>query len=130
MNVSDSSCRENKKTSVMFCLFFSEIMPFMRQCGKICRAGEATDDNIAVRMRIACWIQKATHKHTHTHTQRIGNTAFTPQRLLRTSTLPVFFLSWCFYCNGSFCHTCPIDPHEVLIYVARLSHFHLIPMPH
>jgi hypothetical protein len=27
---------------------------------KYCRAGQATDDNIVRRMRIACWITKAT----------------------------------------------------------------------
>ena len=28
---------------------------------KYCRAGQATDDNIIRRMRIACWIPKATN---------------------------------------------------------------------
>jgi len=31
-------------------------------------ARQATDDTIIWRMRIACWITKATHTHTHTHT--------------------------------------------------------------
>ena len=30
---------------------------------KFCRAGQATDDNM-VRMRIACWILKATDTHS------------------------------------------------------------------
>jgi len=36
---------------------------------KYCSAGQATDDNMV--MRIACWRTKATH--THTHTLRIYN---------------------------------------------------------
>jgi hypothetical protein len=31
---------------------------------EFCRAGQATDDNITWRMRIACWIPKATDTHT------------------------------------------------------------------
>jgi hypothetical protein len=36
---------------------------------KYSRAGQAMDDNIISvrRMRLACWITKATHTHTHTH---------------------------------------------------------------
>jgi len=29
-----------------------------------CRAGQATDDNIIWRMRVACWIRKATNTHS------------------------------------------------------------------
>jgi hypothetical protein len=42
-------------------IFFSKIVPFMR-CGKTATTGQRTDDNITQRMRIACWITKATHK--------------------------------------------------------------------
>ena len=31
---------------------------------KYCTAGQATDDNIIRRMRIACWITKATDTHS------------------------------------------------------------------
>ena len=31
---------------------------------KYCRAGQATDDNIIWRMRIACWITKAIDIHS------------------------------------------------------------------
>ena len=37
----------------------------MENCAAV---GQATDDNIIRRMRIACWINKATDTHTHTHT--------------------------------------------------------------
>ena len=36
---------------------------------KYCRRGHVTDDNITRRMRMTCWIPKA----THTHTLRICN---------------------------------------------------------
>jgi hypothetical protein len=32
--------------------------------GKYGRAGQATDDNIIWRMRVACWIPKARDKHS------------------------------------------------------------------
>jgi len=34
-NVSDKSCRENRKTHFVFSNYFSKIVPFMRKCGKI-----------------------------------------------------------------------------------------------
>jgi hypothetical protein len=41
-------------------------------------ARQATDENIAQRMRFACWITKVTdthtHTHTHTHTLKMCNT--------------------------------------------------------
>ena len=59
-NVSDSSCRENRNTH------FSSITVFRKSCRlwdnkeKYCRAGQATNDSITWRMRIACWTTKAT----------------------------------------------------------------------
>ena len=35
------------------------------------------------RMRIACWITKATHTHTHTHSKYVILTAFPRQQWLR-----------------------------------------------
>ena len=46
---------------------------------KCCRAGQATDDNVIWRMRIACWITKA----ADTHSQYLIRTAFPLQQLLR-----------------------------------------------
>jgi len=64
-----------------------------------------------------------THTHTHTHREYVILTAFIPQRLLLP--LPVFFFR-----PGSFCHTYPTNALEVLIYVALLSFFRLMPIPH
>ena len=41
---------EKLKTQILFSVpffFSSKIVPFMRECGKYCRAGQATDDNMA-----------------------------------------------------------------------------------
>jgi len=52
---------EKKHILCPITFFFSKIVPFMRQCKKICRCGRATDDNMA--HCLACWIPKATNKH-------------------------------------------------------------------
>ena len=53
---------------------------------KYCKAGQATDDNITWRMRIAPWIPKA----TDTHLEYVILIAFSLQQLLheRASALP------------------------------------------
>jgi hypothetical protein len=75
-----------------------------------------------------CMLDTTGYIHTHTHT--VCNTAFTPQRLLRTLSVLFLLLLWCFYCNGSLCHTYRTNALEVLIYTARLSLFRLIAVPH
>jgi len=63
-NVPDKR-RENKKMHSIAFLFFSENLAiYKKMCEKYCRAGQATDDNIIRRMRFACWIPKATNKHS------------------------------------------------------------------
>ena len=64
-NILDQSCRENQNAHFVFSNFFSKTVPFVRKRGKICRAGQVTDDNVIWRMRIACWIPKYTNTHTH-----------------------------------------------------------------
>jgi hypothetical protein len=58
-------------------------------------ARQATDDNITRRMRIACWISKA----TNTHSEHVILIAFPQQHWLRerTSTLHLYVhcLSFC-----------------------------------
>jgi hypothetical protein len=46
---------------------------------KCCRAGQATDNNITRRMRIACWITEA----TNTHSEYVILMAFPRQQWLR-----------------------------------------------
>jgi len=63
-SILDKSCRENQNTYFMFNNYFPTIVPFIRRRGKLCRAGQATDYNIIQRMRIGCWITKATNIHS------------------------------------------------------------------
>jgi len=62
-NVSDKICKQNHNTHFVFSNIFRyctvyEIM------WKTCRAGQATDDNLIRRMRIACWISKTMNTHS------------------------------------------------------------------
>jgi hypothetical protein len=52
-NVLGKSCRENQNTHFIFNNFFPRIVLFMRMW-KYGRAVQATDDNIILRMWIAC----------------------------------------------------------------------------
>jgi hypothetical protein len=55
---------EEIKTYFVFNIFFfPKIMSFVRLYGKIWYCRQATDGNIIRRMRIACWITKATDTH-------------------------------------------------------------------
>jgi len=83
-NVPDRSCRENQNTHFVFSnlFFFFRKSCRLRDVGKkYCRAGQAIDDNIIGRMRIACRIPKATK-----HTLRICNAYcyFTATMVART----------------------------------------------
>jgi hypothetical protein len=46
-NFSDRSCRESRDAHFMFNNFLAQIVPFMRYVEKCCRAGQATDNNMA-----------------------------------------------------------------------------------
>jgi hypothetical protein len=67
-NVSDKSCGE--KCLLLLLLrsmtFFPppKIVPLCDILEKCCRVGQATDENIIRRMRIAYWIPKATNTHS------------------------------------------------------------------
>ena len=59
------SCRGKQNTQFTFNTFFLlKIVLFIRQCRKHGRSGQATDDYIISRMRIACWITKAANTHS------------------------------------------------------------------
>jgi hypothetical protein len=45
-------------------LFLSKIVPFVDNVGKYSRVGEIPDENMAWRMRCACWLTKATDTHS------------------------------------------------------------------
>jgi len=56
---------QNQYTSILFSVTFSENRAIyennVEKCGT---AEQATDENIIRRIRFACWITKATDKHT------------------------------------------------------------------
>jgi len=63
--------------------FFSKMVPFVNNEEKYCAAGQTIDDNKTGRMRVACWITKA----TKTHTEYAVLIAFRQQQWLRERTL-------------------------------------------
>ena len=62
-NVSDKSCRENKNTHFVFSEIFPKIVPFKRQCKKI-MVEPGRPQMTIWRMRVPCWITKATNTHS------------------------------------------------------------------
>ena len=57
-----------KKTQFYVQKFFPKIVPFLDNVEKYGTAEQATDDNIIRRMRVACWITKATNTHSTCNT--------------------------------------------------------------
>ena len=56
---------EKIKTCVVYSVFFPpKLLPVMRYVVRYGRVRQATDENVMRRMRIACWITKATNAHT------------------------------------------------------------------
>jgi len=81
-NISDEPYRETRNTHfILSNFFFSKIVPFMRSMVKCCWVGQDTDDKW--RMRIACWVPKA----TNTRTVCVILTAFSPQQWLHERAL-------------------------------------------
>ena len=75
----------NQNTHFVFDIFFfppPKIVPFMRECWTT-NNGQATNDNIIWRMRIACWITEA----TNTHSQYVILIALSQQRYLHGRAL-------------------------------------------
>jgi len=77
-NVSDKSCRENQNTHFCSNLFSAKSCRLRDNVEKYCRARQATDDNKIRRMRIVCWIPKA----TNTHSEYVTLIAFPHQQWL------------------------------------------------
>ena len=60
-NVSDKYCSENHSSYFMSSKFLTENRAVYEMMWEICfRARRATDGSIIRRMRIACWVTKAT----------------------------------------------------------------------
>jgi len=72
-NVSDKICRENITQILCSITFFPQKSCRFLHVEKFGRNGLATDDKIIQRMCCACWIKKATDKHS----ERVTLRAFT-----------------------------------------------------
>ena len=85
------NCTENQNKHFVFSNFFRKSCCLWDNLESYCRAGQDADDNITWRMRIACWIPKA----TNTHSEYVLLIDFPLQQWLReryvTRTLPVLF---------------------------------------
>ena len=74
-NMWDKSCRENQNTNFIFNKIF-----FLKSCrlwDNVKKYGEvrwATNDVTIWRIRISCWISKATCTHTHAHVRARART--------------------------------------------------------
>jgi len=55
-NLSDRNCRENQNTHFTSNNFFFKSCRLWNNVERYCRAGEATEDNMARRRRFACRI--------------------------------------------------------------------------
>ena len=88
-NVSDKSCRENQTTHFLLKKRFSKIVPVFEMWKNIVERGRP---QVTIwRMRIACWIPKA----TNTHSQYVIFIAFLRQQWLRerTSVLSYMYIA-------------------------------------
>jgi hypothetical protein len=52
------------ETHISCSVFFFKLHSLLYNVEKYCRAGQARDDDIIWRMRIKCWVPKATNTHS------------------------------------------------------------------
>ena len=96
-NVLDKICRENQNTDFMFNNVFWTSCRLWDYVEKYCRDGQATNNSIILRMRIACWIPKV----TQTQLVYVMLIAFSLQQWLHERTLSVLLYAvyysppWC-----------------------------------
>ena len=91
INISDKICTENQNTFPVQELFFPNIVPLTKYCGK--KMVQLDRPPIAVRwMCFACWITKATYAHS----EYVILIAFSRQKLLqeRDSVLRYTYISF------------------------------------
>jgi len=96
------------KTHFMFNNFPQKSCRLKNYVKKYGTAGGATDYNIIRRMRIECWITKATntdqgaHTHTHTHSEYAMLIAFPWQQWLRERASMLRLYVHCLSCNNQY----------------------------
>jgi hypothetical protein len=92
-NISDKSFKENQNKSFMFNIFFWKSCRLWDNVDKYGTARQTTNDNIIRRMRIACWITKATDTHSECVILNCVSTATNVKRTRLNITLYVHCLS-------------------------------------
>ena len=104
-NVLDKSCRENKNIFYVKIKLFSGNRSVYEIMSKnmVEREG-ATNDNTIRRMRIACWISKATREHALAHTNAPGNFYKNARKRAHTRTEKCVMII-AFHCNNGFANT-------------------------
>jgi hypothetical protein len=67
-NVLDDSCRENQNTHFRFNNFSSANLTVYEIMWKnFVQSGQATDNNVTLRMFVLCWITETTHRIRNTY---------------------------------------------------------------
>jgi len=66
INISNNNRTENQNRYFVLKIFFRKSCHLLHNVEKYGTAEQPTGGNIIRRMRIACWIAKATDKHTNT----------------------------------------------------------------
>ena len=93
-NISDKSCRENQNTHFVLSNVFLKSCRVWNNVEKYCRVGQVT----IWRMRIACWIPKATNTHTHAVQYslpfHVNNGCTNAPQFYVIRTLPVSFIGF------------------------------------
>jgi hypothetical protein len=74
----------------------------MRECGKYGRARGVTDDHMIRRMRVTCWITKA----TGTHSEYVILIALPWQQCFRERVSLLLFYVHCLSCYFIYCLEC------------------------
>jgi len=95
-NVSDKSCKENRKTHFIFSNFFLDSCRLWDNVEKYDTAGHATGDNIRNTAHLLCMLDNYRCKHALiVHNNFCSSTAEVVARTPLSVTLYVHFLSCC-----------------------------------
>ena len=87
-NVSDGNCRENENTYFIYSKLFSRKLCLLRDnVEESSKAREPTDYRIIRRMRLSCWITKA----TDTYSEYVTLIAFLRQQCFRERASMSFY---------------------------------------
>ena len=100
-NVSDKSCRETRNTHCVFSNFFLPRKSCFYEIMWENIAERGRPQMTKWRMRIACWISKATNTHTHTH-KLCNNCSFSTATMVTRTRLNVTLYEHCLYSSAHY----------------------------